>query len=603
MPEDCSKDSNTDSPAIAQRNGSHKLLLDLLPVHLLDYLFDFFPQETTVALLYTNKTLRQFARSKLYRRIYLSDAIMAQSSVYNVGRLWSVLKADFSQGGQKPSTASNVVNDNNSSSSNNDNANDSDNDTTQYNPNVVSGKNNDELFSVADGDKLVLQTLNLKLRSLISTLKNNADLCNLVKEIWIDQDLDFTLQQELVYWLMNNSPSIRFINSVLNNELMYTIQSGKYINNLQSLDIAPPNLLSSMVSNEYLQKVRTIITKNIDERNYKMHTLSLFADPIKLFNGMKYVKSDFADLKLKVTSLNYHIRDDKFNFSHISEIDQEERITKLNEIMDPCYLRSLTIICWLVIDTPAVAARTFLRNIWEGFKNLQEISFVSMIVKEELIAEFLQHFANKLKRFRFHYALPRYHLINNSSLLTRALIKYQSKSLEFIDINFHDDEHEFYWYNVFDSKVEFHTEEVLEDGEENNGCFCADCKYTKKTIITDKLFHGELSDVSQEDFNTKSIISLIFRRGLIPYTFSFDKYPSFVSIYKIQQFLKEFNSNCDCNLKFSDFRLIYQTLLHHMEPTLNFFIKKFPNLNRLVINDIPFIVLHQKALPVFTFSC
>ncbi|GMM35396.1 SCF ubiquitin ligase complex subunit [Saccharomycopsis crataegensis] len=543
-------------------SGSHKSIL-CFPDHLLQYLFEFLPQETILNVILSNKLFHSLGSKKLYRKIYLSDSIIANTSEYNVGRLWSVLKVSKKY--------------------------------RDYLRDDLVKKTIDNVFDIGDvryGEEEILQILNGKLQRLISTLENSkSNYRDFVQEIWIDQDLNYELQEHLIKYVMNHSNSIRLIHSVIDKDIMYIINNGnpQIKKNLQSLELSPEHYFPTQISTEYLKSLNDIMVNAIHDKNRQFKSLSLFANPMALLNCMNLEK----DSRIEVESLTYHVRNDRFPNS----IRQENgmKLEKLSDLIDPESLKSLTITCWMVEESQDAADKTFSDKIWSGFNNIEEVAFISMIVDERLIIDFISQTKSKLRRFRFHYALPRYHLVDSNSPLLNSLKKYHGNSIEYLDINFHDDDYEFYWYNIFESKVEFNNAEFDEFGVKNTGCFCDDCIYTKQSIIKEKLFKNKLEEIEEQEFRAKNIGSIIFSKGLIPYTFSFDKYPSFINVLKIENFLKRFNALHEVELDFQEFNLIYQTLIHHMRPAVQFFISSFPELKRLVLNDIPFMIVETES--------
>lgn len=508
-----------------------------LQPHIAVDIVEFLSQEALLPFILCNKEFHRLGSEKLYRKLYLSDSVQATSRVYNTERRWSVLRV-------APDLPSKIY----------DELKEQEAEPTE------------EMIQV--GLHILATNVNRKLEILVNSIEKGY--LKYVQEVWLDLDLDTDLQFRLALTLYQNGVRLQQVRNIEDKKYLNIPIAPKVLDNMTRLEIPPWDIHSTVTKNEYVGAIQSALKVGLAMENLKH--LSLFCDPVTLCRNLGIGRETPWFSKLRLKSLTYSLRDSwTRNYA-------DSPFERLSEIVDTETLESITV-TGIFFDRPNL----FGEELWQGFDNIKEATFIFVLIPERDMVNFLSHTKAKLQRFRFHYAIPQRENTELSLPMLRALQQSHSETIEYLDINLSDSEHEFIWYDsLFENRV-------FVNDEENGGCRCDQCK-DAKTLVLDKILGGTC--ITLEEFRRKNVFHLIYRKGILPYTFGFDRDPSFQN--KIGAIWV-----CDqLGITMDELQLAFTAMTHSMRGLLKRLKQIYPKLNRIVINDIPFI----DETPVFEFG-
>ncbi|CAL9731819.1 F-box protein Das1p [Monosporozyma unispora] len=233
-------------------NNNNNILNDsIFPINNLpdDILFEIIanlPQRDRLTCLLINKRWYNIAIKLLYRRIYLNDSNVVRSDFINIAINWTLI----------------------------------------YIPSFL---NEDESREIA----------NIKLSKLISTLQTNINILESIQWIRINWDLDANLQKKVLNLLCSKGKSLQRLENVTDPSCNNIIADGYYSSkNLISFDMAPPNSLPELtVPENYIPNLIKYLNQRISTH---LSHMTLFIDPLKLFNYLYPLKEKLTIIDLKL---------------------------------------------------------------------------------------------------------------------------------------------------------------------------------------------------------------------------------------------------------------------------------------------------------------
>ncbi|CCF58785.1 hypothetical protein KAFR_0F01880 [Kazachstania africana CBS 2517] len=536
--------------------------LESLPDELIKEILSNLNQCDRLTSALVNKRFNKIATKLIYRRIYLNDSNVVRSDFMNIAINWTLLHI----------------------------------------PSFISEEESREIA-------------NEKLLKLIDTLQTNVLTIESVEWIRINWDLDPNLQRNILNLLCNNAKSLKRLENITDPQCNDIIAKGKISQaNVTSFDMAPPNALPESVVNEtYIPNLVTYLNQRISNN---LSHMTLFMDPIKLFNYLYHLKE-----KLTIVDLKLHWRREFFQGEYFTmDKLRNPPFRKLNEIFDIRTLKTLTIISWneSLIDREIEMLKEF-----KEFIYLEDLSLISIKQDIDILIELFNKLTN-LKRLKMDFLEDFVPETTSSQIFLSILLN--CKKLQFIDIRFEGID--LPMINLIENKFEV-----------TQKCFCESCNNTFDKIIRNKifLFPNDYYLTDLHDIATKDILKMMRYLSLFPYSKACDCYPSVrTQPMNIEQFVKKMNENLliyrqnrsqllpfnssedpnivdSRNLTFEQKLLrlphdpitrddvvnIYHALLHHFKTTYYTFLKGFSDLRFLMLNDIPTVVVEENNERIF----
>ncbi|KAL3237351.1 SCF ubiquitin ligase complex subunit DAS1 RNJ42_00885 [Nakaseomyces bracarensis] len=519
-------------------------------------------QSDRLSMCLVNKRLYRLVSKLIYRRIYLNDSNVVRSDYMNLAVNWTLFS-------------------------------------------IPSFLNEDESRAIA----------NKKLEKLIQAFHRNPEMTlHNVQWIRINWDLDPLLQKQILNMLCANGRSLQRLENVIDPSCNDIIALGEISSkNVTSFDMAPPNSLPElMVPQDYIPNLSHYLRQRISS---KLSHMTLFIDPIKLFNYL-YPLSE----KLQIIDLKLHWRREFFPHQYFCSetntlIRPEERhtvYTKLSEVFDVRTLKILTIISW----NESLMSREI--EIIEEFKEFTYLEDLSLISIKQDIKVLVSLFGEmkRLKRLKMDF-LEDYVPEPTSPQIFLAIL-LNCKDLQFIDLRFEGVDLPI--IHIQDNKFEI-----------SQKCFCNECNYVFENILKEKIFHFpedyELNDI--HDIAAKDIFKMMRYFSLLPYSKACDCYPSVrTQPMNLTEFVVKMNENLLAYrqhrsqlqpridedheeeelgmnhlpheaLSEDDVINCYHSLVHHFKSTYITFLRGFPKLRFLMLNDIPTITVEENGERIF----
>lgn len=528
---------------------------------LLQELLSHCPQQDRLNLCLVNKRLHRLVSKLVYRRIYLNDSNVVRSDFMNLAVNWSLFS-------------------------------------------IPSFLNEDESRAIANG----------KLAKLIQTFHRNPEnTLHLVQWIRINWDLDPVLQKQVLNMLCANGHSLQRLENVIDPSCNDIIALGKVsAANVTSFDMAPPNSLPELsVPQDYIPNLSHYLRQRISS---KLSHMTLFIDPIKLFNYLYPLNE-----KLQIIDLKLHWRREFFPQKYFSEQtntlikpgEQRKSLTKLSEVFDIRSLKILTIISW---NESLISREIKIIEEFKEFVYLEDLSLISIKQDIKVLVSLFSEL-KRLKRLKMDF-LEDYVPEPTSPQIFLAIL-LNCKDLQFIDLRFEGVDLPI--ITLQESKFEL-----------TQKCYCSSCMHVFENILKDKIFHFEedyeLNDI--HDIAAKDIFKMMRYLSLLPYSKACDCYPSVrTQPMNLTEFVSKINANIllyrqsrsqlvkkseyDDEDDFNSFHLphrpltkddivkCYHALIHHFKSTYFTFLRGFPKLRFLMLNDIPTITVEEDGERIF----
>ncbi|EDO19012.1 hypothetical protein Kpol_2002p83 [Vanderwaltozyma polyspora DSM 70294] len=551
--------------------------LQSLPDELIQELFSHLPQSDKLSLCLLNKRCNKIATKLLYRRIYLNDSNVVKSDFMDLAINWSLLH-------------------------------------------IPSFLFEDESRAIA----------NHKLSLLISTLLNKKLCVESVQWIRINWDLDSNLQRKILSILCNFGKSIQRLENITDpgcNDIISTgaISSEK----VTSFDLAPPNSLPEMtVPNDYIPNSQMYLRQRISSR---LSHMTLFIDPLKLFNYLYPLEN-----KLQIVDLKLHWRSEFYESKYFLKRIRKNKFEKLSNIFDVRSLKVLTIISW---NENLMEREIEMIKDFKEFTYIEDLSLISIKQDTSILVPLFSKLT-KLKRLKMDFLddyLPE--STNPEIFLTMML---SCKNLQFIDMRFQGLDPSI----ISIAEVIDRDNSASQDNESNEAsnkfilsqhCQCESCDHVFNEILKKKIFLFPEDYYFQDvnDIAAKDIFKMMRYLSLLPYSKACDYYPSVrTQPMNLKEFVKKMNENLliyrqsrnqlikeeikstDIDdilndiqratyslphpaLTENDVICCYHALIHQFKTTYVAFLKRFPRLRFLMLNDIPTVVVEENNERVF----
>ncbi|QLQ78592.1 hypothetical protein HG537_0A08390 [Torulaspora globosa] len=528
-----------------------------LPDELLFEVLSHLAQQDRLKMCTVSRRCNRIATKLLYRRIYLNDSNVVRSDYMNVAINWTLLS-------------------------------------------IPSFLNEEDSRKIA----------NMKLRKLIHSLSVNLRNLRCVQWIRINWDLDARLQKSILSILCSRGTSLQRLENVTDPECNDIIADGAVsMSRVTSLDMAPPNPLPEIpVPEEYIPNLQKYLNARIST---SLSHLTLFIDPAKLFNYIHPLKE-----KLQIVDLKLHWRREFFDRKYFIRRIREPALKKMSDIFDVRTLKTLTIISW---NESLIPREIQMIMEFKEFINLEDLSLISIKQNFDVLVTLFYNLP-KLKRLKMDFLEDSLPETKNSEIFLTIL--KVCNNLQFIDMRYEEMDPQI--IAIEETKFQLHQE-----------CHCSSCAHVFENILKKKLFlfpdDYYLTDI--HDIAAKDIFKMMKFLSLLPYSKACDCYPS---VRTQPMNLDEFVSRMNKNLLFyrqtrgqllapagrrldtevSDLGRLalslphapltrqdvidcYHALIHHYRATYVAFLKGFPKLRFLMLNDIPTVVVEEHKERVF----
>lgn len=451
---------------------------------------------------------------------------------------------------------------------------------------------------------------NMKLRKLIHSLSVNPRNLRSVQWIRINWDLDARLQKTILSILCYRGTSLQRLENVTDPACNEIIANGAVsMSRVTSLDMAPPNPLPEIpVPEEYIPNLQQYLNARIST---SLSHLTLFIDPAKLFNYIHPLKQ-----KLQIVDLKLHWRREFFDRKYFMKRIREPPLKKMSDIFDVRTLKTLTIISW---NESLIPREIQMIMEFKEFINLEDLSLISIKQNFDVLVTLFYNLP-KLKRLKMDFLEDSLPETKNSEIFLTIL--KVCNNLQFIDMRYEEMDPQI--IALEETKFQLHQE-----------CHCSSCVHVFENILKKKLFlfpdDYYLTDI--HDIAAKDIFKMMKFLSLLPYSKACDCYPS---VRTQPMNLDEFVSRMNKNLLFyrqtrgqllppagrrsdsgvpdlgrlalslphapltrQDVIDCYHALIHHYRATYVAFLKGFPKLRFLMLNDIPTVVVEEHKERIF----
>ncbi|CAI4061296.1 hypothetical protein N7582_001858 [Saccharomyces uvarum] len=356
----------------AAKDKNYIFPLTKLPDELMHEVFSHLPQPDRLQLCLINKRFNKIATKLLYRRIYLNDSNVVKSDFMHLAINWTLL-------------------------------------------NLPSSLKEEESRNIA----------NYKLEKLIETLQNNIRITQTIQWIRINWDLDSVLQRSILNILCNQGKSLQRLENVTDPTCNDIISNGHFSKfNVSSFDMAPPNSLPEMsVPDHYIPNLTKYLSQRISSR---LSHMTLFIDPLKLFNYLYPL-----DIKLQIVDLKLHWRREFYNNDYfVSKVRPGNPLTKLSEVFDKRTLKILTIISW---NDTLLKRETEMLKDFKEFEQLEDLSLISIKQDVHILVDLFSSLTN-LKRLKMDFLVD--FIAEPTSPHIFLSILLACSKLQFIDLRY-----------------------------------------------------------------------------------------------------------------------------------------------------------------------
>lgn len=531
--------------------------LESLPDELIHEIFSHLAQADRLNVCLLNLRAYKIATKLVYRRLYLNDSNVVRSDYMNLAINWTLLDI--------PS------------------------------------------FLPEDDSRKIA---NMKLRKLIKTLSVNSYALDCVQWIRINWDLDSTLQKTILSILCTRGKSLQRLENITDPSCNDIIADGAISSRkVTSFDMAPPNSLPEIsVPRDYIPNLQRYLRARIST---KLSHMTLFIDPIMLFNYLHPLEN-----KLQIVDLKLHWRREFYASKYFTQRIRATPLTKLSEVFEVRTLKTLTIISWNEFLVPREIQMI---KDFKEFIYLEDLSLISIKQNIDVLVTLFYNLTN-LKRLKMDFLedfLPE--ATNPEIFLTILLV---CKKLQFIDMRFEGMDPQI--VSVHDGKFQL-----------NQKCYCDHCVDVFNGILRKKifLFPEDQLLIDIHDVAAKDIFKMMRFLSLLPYSKACDCYPSVrTQPMNLEEFVDKMNKSLlfyrqsrsqlvspeeqdqDMEQKDSEYASLrlphallttqdviqcYHALIHHYKATYVAFLKGFPELRFLMLNDIPTVVIEEDGERVF----
>lgn len=443
--------------------------MDTLPKELISEIVSHLPQRDRLNCLLINKNWYNIVIKLIYRRIYLNDSNVVRSDFIDIAINWTLI----------------------------------------YIPSFLTEEESRDIA-------------NIKLDKLIKTLSNNNKILESVEWIRINWDLDPILQRNILNLLCFRGKSLKRLENVTDPSCNNIIINGTFSKkNLTSFDMAPPNSLPELqVDSNYIPNLIHYLNERISTN---LSHMTLFIDPLKLFNYLYHLKE-----KLTIIDLKLHWRREFYSPIYFQQDKlRSPKLTTLTDIFDIRTLKTLTIISW---NESLMTREIEMIKEFKKFIFLEDLSLISIKQDTNVLTELFNKLTN-LKRLKMDFLEDFVPETTNPQIFLSILL--YCKKLQFIDIRFEGIDSPI--INMNNNKFE-----ILQK------CYCNDCQFAFDNILKRKIFlfpiDYYMTDI--QDIAAKDIYKMMRYLSLLPYSKACDCYPSVrTQPMNLDEFVNKMNNN------------------------------------------------------------
>ncbi|CCH60892.1 hypothetical protein TBLA_0D03950 [Henningerozyma blattae CBS 6284] len=516
-------------------------MLDILPNEVFEYIVSMLAQEDKTSLMYLNKKMYLQICPLLYRNIYLNE------------RFYVPVDLDSTFGTHYWSVL-----------------------YFRFDSN-----SNDPI--------LAKEKASYKFSCLVRSLFSNTELFKLIRRVHCNWNLDQDIFRHFIHLLIQFADNLQEVDNFLKVDISnLLIQKSSQ---LISLTIPPPSVLPNKIlaNEQYFSTIRSICNHyNFDN----LQSLTIHPNSLTFFPKLSH--------PLKIKSLSLNLRPD----THIAEGNPNTLPIQLHyyDIFDVNSIKELEILSWYddSITSLDLYEMWNLNDFWE-FHNIENLVLLSLFSNTVFLENCITNFYY-LKKLKVDYMFD-----STVSLATINSMANNrcSKTIEYIDIKFVD----------VDPPLLSIDQDEISMFRLHLNCKCDDCQFTFKNIILKKYFPTQDTFIIKdyEDVKQRNFIQQMFRLyPIIPYSQGYNEYPAIgFNMKPLSDFVEKINEllklsiNDTRALTVEDIRKIYFVIIHSYKRSYDIFLRNFPNLKFLILNDLPTKItsLNDQKCNIPLFHC
>lgn len=565
-------------------------VLNMLSDELLEEVFSHLAQEERLKICLICRRWNKIAMKLVYRRIYLNDSNVVMSDFANLAINWTLLS-------------------------------------------IPSFLMEQDSRKIAD----------IKLGKLIRTFEENPSALAKVQWIRINWDLDPILQRRVLYLLCNYGDSLERLENVTDPSCNDIIANGNISREkVISFEMAPPNPLPELpVPEEYIPNLMKYVSQRISTR---ISHMTLFIDPIKLFNYLHPLNQ-----RLQITDLKLHWRREFYSPRFFQKLNRKVPLRKLSEVFDIRSLKVLTIVSW---DESLMDREIEMIKEFKAFVYLEDLSLISIKQDIKVLVSLFHELVN-LRRLKMDFLYDYIPEATSPHILSAILLT--CKRLQFIDIRFEgvdppiitlDETNRFklrqkcsckhcvhVFENILKGKIFINAEDYIIGDLHDIGAKDIFKMMRYLTLLPYSKACDRYPSVRTQPMNLSEFVKrmndnlFIYRQSrsnafntVVPHTTNarpanntdtgrqigrniFDREGAY---YVVDQLpadpgteLQRATTEVDLSLTCDDVVDCYHTLIHHYRSTYLTFLIGFSELQFLMLNDIPTMVVESNGERIF----
>lgn len=398
---------------------------------------------------------------------------------------------------------------------------------------------------------------------LVRSLRSNVKLCHYIRSVYCSWHINREILAEFMGLLIDNGTGLQFFENYLELDVMEEITT--IAPRLQSLNVTPPSKLPEQrATDAYF----LTISRLASQYDWDMiRSVTLHVCPSIIFGTVSK--------PLRISSLSLNLRPDTYHrLSTSAEYP-------LYALFDVDTLTELRIVSWYKGGDTNIYEMWRLHDLLR-FHNLTSLTWLSLDANNEFMRECAQHFT-KLEKLQIDFLLDA--PLDGSTL--SAFRKAQcSQTLRYIDVKF----------EPLDPPL-LAVDRNYQKFLPKLTCRCSDCRETFEQILIKKYFptQEKLRIESMVDVNARNFITHMFKLfPILPHTDFIDSKPAIAYLYctpeehaaKVNELLRYDPSN-DRAITGQDIIRLYYAHIHSLKKTFDYFSSGFPQLEFLILNDLP----------------
>ncbi|QLL31988.1 hypothetical protein HG536_0C01560 [Torulaspora globosa] len=394
-------------------------------------------------------------------------------------------------------------------------------------------------------------------RLLVRSLRSNVRLCHYIKSVYCALHINRDILFELISLLTDNGTVLQFFDNYLELDVMQELSW--IAPRLKSLNVPPPSKLPEQrATGEYWLEIARL-QSYYDWDMIRSLTLHI---PASTLLG-------WFSKPLRISSLTLNLRPDTYLYAQ----------QPLYALFDVDTLKELRIVSWYKGADTNVCKMWRLYDFYR-FRNVTSLTLLSLDANNEYLRECAQHFT-KLEKLQVDFLLD----VPLDGTTLSAFRKAEcSQTLRYIDVKFEP---------LDPPLLSINRNYFLP----RLTCRCSDCRETFEQIIIKKYFptQEKLRINSMLDVNARNFIMHMFTLfPILPHTDFIDSKPAIAYLYctpeehaaKVNELLRH-DPSSDKAITAQDIICLYYAHIHSLKRTFDYFNSGFPQLEFLVLNDLP----------------